>query len=124
MLKNCGQITLAYLTAINHGLDEEAGDLYESLPTNKETGEKIVPQANPDAKLFNPSPPILHTDSNWPLLTVSKGFFDGVASARSAAAGNGNTSLEFCPQAALASILKNFCSQLTLSGLILANFIH
>ena len=64
--------------------------MYESLPTNKETGEKIVPQANPDAKLFNPSPPILHTDSNWPLLTVSKGFFDGVASARSAAAGNGN----------------------------------
>jgi len=91
VLKNCGQITLAYLTAINHGLDEEAGDLYESLPTNKETGEKIVPQANPDAKLFNPSPPILHTDSNWPLLTVSKGFFDGVASARSAAAGPGIT---------------------------------
>ena len=96
--------------------------MYESLPTNKETGEKIVPQANPDAKLFNPSPPILHTDSNWPLLTVSKGFFDGVASARSAAAGNGNE-LRIL-SAGGASILKNYCSQLTLSGLILANIIH
>ena len=78
-------MTLAYLTAVNHGLEEEASDLMDSLPTDKETGEKIVPQANPDAKLFAPPPPILHTDSNWPLLTVSKGFFDGVASARSAA---------------------------------------
>ena len=86
VLKNCGQITLAYLTAVNHGLDEEASDLFESLPVDPATGEKLVPKADPEkAKLFAPSPPILHTsDSNWPLLTVSKGFFDGVASARAA----------------------------------------
>ena len=75
---------MAYLTAINHGLDDEAKEIYEHLPVDKETGEKIVPQANPNAKLFAPPPPIMHTDSNWPLLTISKGFFDGVASSRSA----------------------------------------
>jgi len=86
VLKNCGQVTLAYLTAVNHGLTSEAEELYEHLPVDKETGEKIVPEANPSgARLFNPPPPIMHTDSNWPLLTVSKGFFDGVASARTAA---------------------------------------
>ena len=75
------------MTAINHGLEEEAKELFDHLPVDKETGEKIVPQANPNARLFAPPPPIMHTDSNWPLLTVSKGFFDGVASARTAAEG-------------------------------------
>ena len=39
-----------------------------------------LPEVHPSAKLLQPPPPILQTETNWPLLTVSKGFFDGIAS--------------------------------------------
>ncbi len=34
---------------------------------------------HPSAKLLQPPPPIMQTESNWPLLTVSKGFFEGMS---------------------------------------------
>lgn len=36
-----------------------------------------VPEIDPDAQLLQPPPPINPLDTNWPLLTVSKGFFEG-----------------------------------------------
>ncbi|XP_043540168.1 coatomer subunit alpha-like, partial [Chiloscyllium plagiosum] len=73
ILKNCGQKSLAYLTAATHGLDEEAEALKASFDPEKET----VPEIDPDAKLLQPPPPIMPLDTNWPLLTVSKGYFEG-----------------------------------------------
>uniref|UniRef100_H2YWH8 Uncharacterized protein n=1 Tax=Ciona savignyi TaxID=51511 RepID=H2YWH8_CIOSA len=65
VLRGCGQKSLAYLTAKTHGLDEEASQLEDedspSIPEN--------------AVLLQPPPPIQQCEENWPLLTVSKGFF-------------------------------------------------
>lgn len=38
-----------------------------------------LPEVLPDAKLLQPPPPIMQTEFNWPLLTVAKGFFEGMA---------------------------------------------
>nr|KAF6396473.1 COPI coat complex subunit alpha [Rousettus aegyptiacus] len=73
ILKNCGQKSLAYLTAATHGLDEEAESLKETFDPEKE----IIPDIDPNAKLLQPPAPIMPLDTNWPLLTVSKGFFEG-----------------------------------------------
>lgn len=32
---------------------------------------------DPEARLLQPPAPVLPLDTNWPLLTVSKGFFEG-----------------------------------------------
>uniref|UniRef100_A0AAV2JNM2 Coatomer subunit alpha n=1 Tax=Knipowitschia caucasica TaxID=637954 RepID=A0AAV2JNM2_KNICA len=78
ILKNCGQKSLAYLTAATHGLDEEAEALKETFDPEKET----IPEVDPKAELLQPSPPINPLDTNWPLLTVSKGFFEGAIAAK------------------------------------------
>ncbi|KAM7379705.1 hypothetical protein PAMP_005239 [Pampus punctatissimus] len=78
ILKNCGQKSLAYLTAATHGLDEEAEALKETFDPEKET----VPEVDPNAQLLQPPPPINPLDTNWPLLTVSKGFFEGAIAAK------------------------------------------
>lgn len=36
-----------------------------------------IPDIDPNAKLLQPPAPIMPLDTNWPLLTVSKGFFEG-----------------------------------------------
>ena len=72
ILKGVGQETLAYLTAATHGLDQEAEVLGESLKTRLDK----LPEVHPHAKLLQPPPPILYLEANWPLLTVSKGYFD------------------------------------------------
>jgi coatomer protein complex subunit alpha (xenin) len=36
----------------------------------------------PGAQLLMPPPPIMQTETNWPLLTVSKGFFEGIKAVR------------------------------------------
>lgn len=36
----------------------------------------------PNARLLKPPVPILQAETNWPLLTVSKGFFEGAMMAR------------------------------------------
>uniref|UniRef100_A0A8D2PDY9 COPI coat complex subunit alpha n=1 Tax=Zosterops lateralis melanops TaxID=1220523 RepID=A0A8D2PDY9_ZOSLA len=73
ILRNCGQKSLAFLTAATHGLDEEAESLRESFDPEKET----IPAVDPEARLLQPPAPVLPLDTNWPLLTVSKGFFEG-----------------------------------------------
>ncbi|ELK38493.1 Coatomer subunit alpha [Myotis davidii] len=42
ILKNCGQKSLAYLTAATHGLDEEAESLKETFDPEKETGGALA----------------------------------------------------------------------------------
>jgi hypothetical protein len=53
-------------------LDEEAEAIKASLPE-----DTILPKVHPGAQLLTPPPPIMQTETNWPLLTVSKGFFEG-----------------------------------------------
>ncbi|KAJ7418410.1 coatomer subunit alpha-like protein [Pitangus sulphuratus] len=78
ILKNCGQKSLAYLTAATHGLDEEAESLKETFDPEKET----IPDIDPNAKLLQPPAPVMPLDTNWPLLTVSKGFFEGTIASK------------------------------------------
>lgn len=77
ILENAGHHALAYLTAATHGMKEDAERLEAVLveagiavPEVTE-GEEIAP--------LTPPKPIIVGD-NWPLLTVSKGFFEGVLS--------------------------------------------
>lgn len=65
-----GQDALAYSTAKVHGMDEAAEQLAEKL--------QEVPETDSNARLLIPPTPILR-DENWPLLTVSKGFFENLA---------------------------------------------
>ncbi|RUS90316.1 hypothetical protein EGW08_001914 [Elysia chlorotica] len=77
ILKGCGQKSLAYLTAATHGLEEEAEELKETFGENER-----VPDLYPSAALLQPPVPITQQEANWPLLTVSKGFFEGAMAAR------------------------------------------
>ena len=38
---------------------------------------------HPQAKLLTPPPPVMQIEENWPLLTVSKGFFEGAMKGKS-----------------------------------------
>lgn len=75
ILEASGHYPLAYLTAKTHGLEEDAVRLEETLT---ESGV-AVPSIEGTGELLTPPTPILR-DDNWPLLTVSKGFFEGVLS--------------------------------------------
>ena len=77
ILENCGQKSLAYLTARTHGLEDEADRISESSFVDVEP-----PEVNSNAKLFRPPVPIAQQESNWPLLSISKGFFEGAIAAR------------------------------------------
>ncbi|EFN59251.1 hypothetical protein CHLNCDRAFT_137537 [Chlorella variabilis] len=66
------QTSLAYVTAATHGLVEEAERLGEQL------GELRPAVDTAHARLLSPPTPIMRED-NWPLLTVSKGFFETLA---------------------------------------------
>ena len=68
---HAGQTALAYVTAKTHGLEAEAEPLAEAL------GDSLPP-VDPQAQLMVPPAPILKED-NWPLLTVSKGYFENLA---------------------------------------------
>jgi coatomer protein complex subunit alpha (xenin) len=76
ILKNCGQTSLAYLCAATHGLEEEAEALKATFDP-----EKQLPTPDPNAILLQPPPPISPCEENWPLLTVSRGFFEGAMAA-------------------------------------------
>jgi coatomer protein complex subunit alpha (xenin) len=67
-LQGCGQLSLAYLTAATHGLNEEAQLIGEHM--DEDQVSKVKPR--PSARLLRPSPPLIQSESNWPLLTVSK----------------------------------------------------
>lgn len=81
ILKNCGQTSVAYLCAVTHGLQEEA----ETLKANLESNNLQLPQPDPNAVLLQPPCPIMQCEENWPLLSVSKGFFEGAISTRKTA---------------------------------------
>ena len=71
LLQEAGHLPLAYLTAVTHGLAEQA----EALAAQLEAAGLPLPAPITDAPtLLYPSLPILR-ESNWPLLTVSKDTF-------------------------------------------------
>lgn len=80
ILETCGQKSLAYLTAATHGLEEDAHRLSDLFDLERER----LPVADPNAQLLKPPVPIAQQESNWPLLTVSKGFFEGAMAAKNA----------------------------------------
>lgn len=80
ILKNCNQTSLAYLTAATHGYTEDAEELSEQILSEG----KELPFVNPNAKLFKGPVPIQQAETNWPLLTVSRGFFEGAMMSRNA----------------------------------------
>jgi coatomer protein complex subunit alpha (xenin) len=74
ILKEGGQPSLAYITACTNGLEEEAAVLeaeigIENLPA--------LPDPSKVKQLHTPTP--ITSEANWPLLTVSKGFFETLA---------------------------------------------
>lgn len=81
VLQKCGQSSLAYLTAATHGYTDEAEKLSEIVGQDG----KDLPEVNPNAKLLQPPVPIQQAESNWPLLTVSRGFFEGQVLTRGSA---------------------------------------
>jgi len=71
LLEEVGQYSLAYVTAATHGLTAEAEAIAAKLNGN-------LPTVKPDAQLLFPPIPVMRLhESNWPLLTVSKGYFEG-----------------------------------------------
>merc|ERR1712020_191713 len=83
ILENCGQTSLAFLTAKTHGLDEDVEKIKETYEGQGDNDKRPpLPDVMPNACLLKPPPPICQTESNWPLLTVSKGFFEGIKAVR------------------------------------------
>ena len=76
ILESAGHHPLAYVTAKTHGLETDAERIAEEL---REAGAKVPDVDTSVGELLTPPEPILKED-NWPLLTVSKGFFEGVLS--------------------------------------------
>jgi coatomer protein complex subunit alpha (xenin) len=85
VLGGCGQTSLAYLTAATHGLPEEAERIKEGVDTEQQP----LPAPAAGARLLQPPPPIAQSEQNWPLLTVSRGFFDSAIIAGKRAEGAG-----------------------------------
>jgi len=79
-----GQYQLAYMTAITHGLSEQANAIKERLQREHEkehAGKEeipplVLPEPIPDAKLFVPPVALTQDKSNWPLTRVPRGPFD------------------------------------------------
>ncbi|KAJ2726253.1 hypothetical protein GGI07_000730 [Coemansia sp. Benny D115] len=76
VLRESGQLSLAYLTAKTHGLDQEAESIRAAAGI-EESGIVGVPDAG-SAALLQPATPIVPAvELDWPQLHVSKGIFDG-----------------------------------------------
>lgn len=97
ILKNCGQMSLAYLTAATHGLDEQSSALQEIITQEG----NVLPEINPNATLLNPPVPIQHVESNWPLLSISRGFFEGAMITRAATSATARQALNVNADGAL-----------------------
>lgn len=67
ILRQCGQESLAYLTARTHGLTEEAEQLAEIV---QQAGQPL-PEVAEKARYLRPPVPVQQAEANWPLLTVS-----------------------------------------------------
>ena len=81
ILKDAGNIALAYVCAKTHGLEDEAAALAEVL------GDKL-PEVSADAAAMMPPTPILR-HGNWPLLEVTASMFEGKLAGERAAGGVG-----------------------------------
>mmetsp|Transcript_3323 Transcript_3323/g.4566 ORF Transcript_3323/g.4566 Transcript_3323/m.4566 type:complete len:1271 (+) Transcript_3323:103-3915(+) len=77
MLEEAGQISLAYLTATAHGLTEQAEALQVKLVAANNNEMPAMPSGVTPLLLQPPIPIMKLHESNWPLLTVQKGYFDG-----------------------------------------------
>ena len=88
------------MTAATHGLDEEVGRIEEGL--QPELAKELKASLQSDAQLLVPPTPILKED-NWPLLTVSKGFFESLAA--------GGTNLSTCQ----VSLAQSTCARVLAS---------
>eukprot|EP00245_Coleochaete_scutata_P006026 TRINITY_DN20136_c0_g1_i1.p1 TRINITY_DN20136_c0_g1~~TRINITY_DN20136_c0_g1_i1.p1 ORF type:complete len:1228 (-),score=277.17 TRINITY_DN20136_c0_g1_i1:960-4643(-) len=71
ILEEAGHVPLAYVTAATHGLSEAASKIAPDLGDRTPT---VPPESA--TQLMLPPTPVLRED-NWPLLVVSKGFFEG-----------------------------------------------
>jgi coatomer subunit alpha len=102
ILDQCGQKSLAYLAAKTHGLDEEAQRIQETA-----FGEDdILPEENPKAQLLKPPVPIAQHETSWPLLSISKGFFEGAIANKNANIGVGGTMASGGPISLASSALQ------------------
>lgn len=79
VLKQSNLTSLAFLTAATHDYQEQAEELRNEIGNDKK-----VPDVDPNATYFLPSPPVQQAESNWPLLTVSRNFFETNAMIQSA----------------------------------------
>lgn len=76
MLQNSGQASLAYVTEKIHGISSPEDDVqYSSMSEELSALEQ-------GAEYLRPPVPIQQAENNWPLLTVSKGFFEGAVMSR------------------------------------------
>lgn len=75
-------------------MEEEASAIKESLPEDVQ-----LPEVAPGAQLLTPPAPIMQTETNWPLLTVSKGFFEGIKAVRGGGQGPGVPVVQAAPSA-------------------------
>ena len=86
LLTEAGQLPLAYACAATHGLTEQA----EALATQLEAaGIALPPPLTSAPRLLYPALPITR-ESNWPLLTVSRGPFDNANGEGGGGGGGGN----------------------------------
>lgn len=70
-LKEVGQLSLAYLAAKTHGLEDQAAEILEAA------GLDEPPELAPNSQLLKVPTPINQlSDKNWPLLSVSKNIFE------------------------------------------------
>jgi coatomer protein complex subunit alpha (xenin) len=94
VLEEAGHVPLAYVAASVHGLREEAERLAAELPEGE-----AAPEVPAGARVLAPPAPLTCED-NWPLLTVTKGFFETLAAKGAAAAAAGEAQ---APQAVAAA---------------------
>jgi coatomer subunit alpha len=75
VLRDAGQIGLAYITAKSHGLEEQLTELEEQFADSIPEAAREMDVSN--ASLLYPPIPIVRQESNWPLEEVKRGYFDG-----------------------------------------------
>eukprot|EP00201_Polytomella_parva_P004063 CAMPEP_0175079292 /NCGR_PEP_ID=MMETSP0052_2-20121109/24734_1 /TAXON_ID=51329 ORGANISM="Polytomella parva, Strain SAG 63-3" /NCGR_SAMPLE_ID=MMETSP0052_2 /ASSEMBLY_ACC=CAM_ASM_000194 /LENGTH=1320 /DNA_ID=CAMNT_0016349591 /DNA_START=62 /DNA_END=4023 /DNA_ORIENTATION=+ len=80
VLEETGQLPLAYVAAATHGLKTVASRLAaQIMASNGNATPTKLPAISAKAELLRVPEPLLHED-NWPLLTITKGFFEALAS--------------------------------------------
>ncbi|ORX92865.1 coatomer protein alpha subunit [Basidiobolus meristosporus CBS 931.73] len=73
MLIEVDQYPLAYLTAKSHGLEEQANQILAGAGLSPED----ITETPPSGKLLQPAVPVINkSDTNWPVLSISKSPFE------------------------------------------------